>query len=134
MGNGSTKDKVAFGKADPQDEQVQKEVAEEQEVHQEAAQRRTAGPYSDFDSIEDAEKDLEEKRQRLAEAIVETQAAEQSLPDLKIALQQKKVDELKEQGVQYDDEGRQLGILGSPVSNPLMYGGNPAPDTLGTVH
>jgi hypothetical protein len=120
--------------AEPGSDEAAEQYEEQRQVHEEAATRRNAGPYGDFESYEDAYEDYQQKQQKLAEAVQEAQAAEQSLPQIKIALQQKQVDELKEKGVEYDEQGRQLGVNGSPVSNPLMYGGNPAPDTLGTVH
>jgi len=128
--------KAAPGTPPQEDPQAQKAAAEEQQVHEEAQERRTAGPYSDYDSVEDAQKDLEEKQQKLTEALLEVQVAEQNLPGLKIALEQKKVDEWKQQPVKYDDQGRELGIDGeNPVSGPGIYGyGNPAPNTLGLVH
>jgi len=130
----NAKDKVAPGTPAHEDPEAIKASEEQVQVHEEATEKRTAGPYSDFDSVEDAEKDLAKKREALAEALQEAQAAEQSLPEIKIAIQQQEVNRLKEQGVQYDDQGRELGILGTPVSNPTMYGGNPAPNTLGLVH
>lgn len=130
----NAKDKVAPGTPAHEDPEAIKASEEQVQVHEEATERRTAAGTADFDSYEDAYADYQEKQQKLAEVQGEALAAEQALPELKIALQQKKVDELKEQGVQYDDQGRELGINGTPVSNPQMYGGNPAPNTLGLVH
>lgn len=123
------------------DEEVEA-AAEEQQVHEEAAQKRAGGPGLDFDNYDDAVADLEEKRQKLSEAIVETQAAEQNLPDLKVRLEQARVDELKQQEPQYGDDGRLLGVgIGEragevdeepqPVSfPPRMYGAVVDPATI----
>jgi hypothetical protein len=127
-------DKVAPGTPAQQDPQAVKAAAKEQKVHEEATEKRTSSKVGEFDTYEDAYADYQEKQTKLSDVLAEFQAAEQALPALKIALQQKQVDELKEKGTEYDDQGRPLGILGTPVSNPTMYGGNPAPDTLGEVH
>ena len=111
---------------DPEFVQEQEELREQ---HEEAAEKRTAKTY-DFDNVEDAYADYQEKLQKLAEAQAEVQAAEQALPQLKIDLEQKKIDEAKAKGPQYNDDGVLIGADGeNPVSTT-----NPDPATLRTVH
>lgn len=125
--------KVDPGTPPQDDPKAQKAAAEEQKVHEEGAAKRANA--LEFDNYEDAYADYQEKQQRLAEAVQEAQAAEQNLPELRIKLQQKAVDEVKAQPTQYTDDGRVVGADGeNPVSLPRMYSANPDPKTLGVVH
>lgn len=133
-------EKVPAGTPPQEDPKAQKAAAKEQQVHEEGAEKRSAA--AGFGSYDDAYSDYQEKAQKLAELQTEVLAAEQALPELKIAEQQAFVDEAKEQDTEYTDDGRLVGAgIGTragedpqPVANPHMYGGNPDPKTLQYVH